>query len=300
VAADAAEDNLAWEARQRRSATIAAATAALGIFVGTVWRGLTLSDLPRHGLLETLARAEEPGPIGTMQSLRISTLEYYDERATGVLLSSVLVAIGYIALGWALTYLAVAVRSRRPEFPKLIVYLPLVAGSLQGLSTVLAAFGTNTAIGNFLDGPRTVDAAADITANGVTVFASLVGLPGALGLALALVFVALNAMRVGLLSRFMGVLGIILGALFVLPLIASPIIQLFWLLALGALFMNIWPGEGRGPAWETGEAIPWPTAADRFGPAPEDQPDAVPDPEPDTPRPNPRASRKRKKKKARR
>ena len=78
MAADVAEDTLTWEARQRRSASIAAATAALGLFVGTVWRGLTLSDLPRHGLLETLSRAEEPGPIGTMQSLRITTLEYYD------------------------------------------------------------------------------------------------------------------------------------------------------------------------------------------------------------------------------
>jgi hypothetical protein len=261
VAADAAEDNLAWEARQRRSATIAAATAALGIFVGTVWRGLTLSDLPRHGLLETLARAEEPGPIGTMQSLRISTLEYYDERATGVLLSSVLVAIGYIALGWALTYLAVAVRSRRPEFPKLIVYLPLVAGSLQGLSTVLAAFGTNTAIGNFLDGPRTVDAAADITANGVTVFASLVGLPGALGLALALVFVALNAMRVGLLTRFMGVLGIITGVLIFIPLGSLPVIQAFWLGALGALLLGTWPG-GVPAAWTTGRAEIVPSGAE--------------------------------------
>jgi hypothetical protein len=261
VAADAAEDNLAWEARQRRSAAIAAATAALGIFVGTVWRGLTLSDLPRHGLLETLSRVEDPGPIGTMQSLRISTLEYYDERATGVLLSSVLVAIGYIALGWALTYLAVAVRSRRPEFPKLIVYLPLVAGSLQGLSTVLAAFGTNTASGNFLDGPRTVDAAADITANGVTVFASLLGLPGALGLALALVFVALNAMRVGLLTRFMGVLGIITGVLQILPFGGPlPVVQCFWLVMLGVLFSGRRPG-GSPPAWRTGNAEPWPSSA---------------------------------------
>src|SRR5256885_298642 len=68
-------------------------------------------------------------------------------------------------------------------------------------------------------------------------------------------FVSLNAMLAGLLSRFMGVLGIILGVLFVLPLIASPVIQLFWLLALGVLFIDKWPG-GRGPAWEAGEAVP--------------------------------------------
>jgi hypothetical protein len=261
VAAEASEDNLAWEARQRKSATIAAAIAAVGIFVGTVWRGLILSDLPRHGLMETLSRAAEPGPIGTMKSLRISTLEYYDERATGVLLSSVMVGIGYVALGWALTYLAVAVRSRRPEFPKLIVYLPAIAGTLQGLSTLLAAFGTNAAISNFLDGPETVDAAIDITASGLTVFASLLGLPGALGLALAIVFVALNAMRVGLLTRFMGVLGIITGVLQILPFGGPlPVVQCFWLLMLGVLFSGRWPG-GSPPAWRTGNAEPWPSSA---------------------------------------
>jgi hypothetical protein len=308
VAADAAEDHLAWEARQRTSASIAAAIAAVGIFAGTVWRGLILSDLPRHGLMETLSRAAEPGPIGTLQSLRITTLEYYDERALGVLLASVLVAIGYVALGWALTYLAVAVRARRPEFPKLIVYLPAIAGTLQGLSTVLAAFGTNVAIGDFLDGPRTVDAAADITAGGLTVFASLLGLPGALGLALALVFVALNAMRVGLLTRFMGVLGIITGVLQILPIGGPlPVVQCFWLVMLAVLFSGRWPG-GNPPAWQSGNAEPWPTsaesrerraraAAERRGEVYE-SPEA-PEPEPVAAGPSPSASARKRKRKRR-
>ena len=137
MAVEGTEEPLAWEERQRTSAAIAAAVAALFTFVGTVWRGLTLSDLPRHGLLETLSRAEQPGPVGTLESLRVDTFQYYSDQATGVLLSSVVVAIGYVALGWALTYLAVATRARRPEMPKFIVYLPLVAGALQAISTVL-------------------------------------------------------------------------------------------------------------------------------------------------------------------
>ena len=70
---------------------------------------------------------------------------------------------------------------------------------------------------------------------------------------------ALNAMRVGLLTRFMGVLGIIVGVLFVIPLEgALPIVKVFWLVALGVLFLGRWPG-GMPPAWVTGEAQPWPT-----------------------------------------
>ena len=73
--------------------------------------------------------------------------------------------------------------------------------------------------------------------------------------------IALNAMRAGLLSRFMGVLGIGVGALIVLPLLPQglPIVQMFWLGALGLLFLGRWSG-GRGPAWETGTAVPWPAA----------------------------------------
>ena len=46
---------------------------------------------------------------------------------------------------------------------------------------------------------------------------------------------AVNGMRVGLLSRFMGVLGIIVGALLVLPLFpgGQGIVQIFWTVALG-------------------------------------------------------------------
>jgi hypothetical protein len=304
VAAEEFEEQLAWEARQRTRAAIAAAVAALGIFAGTLWRGLALSDRPTSGLLESLTRAEEPGPIGSLPSLRTPTLEFYDERAASVLLSSVVTGIGYLALGWALTYLAVAVRARRAEFPRAVVYLPLIGGVLQALTTVIAAFGTDAAIGSFLDGSRTVDAASDITATGLTVFATILGLPGALCLALGLVFVSLNAMRTGLLTRFMGVLGIIAGVLQILPFGGPlPVVQCFWLLMLAVLFAGQWPG-GMPPAWRSGKAEPWPSSAEirkqraeaaaaRRGDAP------APEPEPVTAGPSPATSARKRKRKRR-
>jgi hypothetical protein len=308
VAAEEAEDQLAWEARQRNPAAAAAAVAAVGIFVGTLWRGLILNDRPTTGILESISQAEQPGPIGGLPSLRIPTLEFYDERATSVLLSSVITGIGYLALGWALTYLAVAVRARRPEFPRLVVYLPLIGGVLQALTTVVAAFGTDAAIGDFLGGSRTVDAANDITATGLTVFATILGLPGALALALALVFVSLNAMRTGLLTRFMGVLGIITGVLQILPFGGPlPVVQCFWLLMLAVLFARQWPG-GMPPAWSSGKAEPWPSsaeirkqrakaAAERRGETYEPEPQE--EREPVTAGPSPSASARKRKRKRR-
>ena len=95
----------------------------------------------------------------------------------------------------------------------------------------------------------------------------------------------------------MGVLGIAMGVMLILPLGIQPLLQLFWLSALGLLFLGRWPGGGRGPAWDTGEPIPWPSGADRLAPAGRGAGGQAPPPpepaEPQSPRP---ASRKRKKK----
>ena len=85
------------------------------------------------------------------------------------------------------------------------------------------------------------------------------GLAAQLALGFAFVMICLNAMRVGLLTRFMGVLGIIVGVLFVVPLAPGPpVVQSFWLAALAALFAGRWP-SGVPPAWTTGHAVPWPS-----------------------------------------
>ena len=127
------------------------------------------------------------------------------------------------------------------------------------------------------------------------VVATAAGFAGTLAIAFSYVIIALNAMRAGLLSRFMGVLGIGVGALIVLPLLPQglPIVQMFWLGALGALFLGRWSG-GRGPAWETGTAEPWPAAARRgqVEPPPESEP-PPPEEEKQVAR---RSSRKRKRK----
>src|SRR4051794_19816736 len=218
------------------------------------------------------------------------------------LVSGILTAVGMLAFIPPLLYLYKVTRFRRPELPPVARYLIFIGPILFAICSIWFQFRQAHAADQFLAGAvKTNKHAEDLLRNSTTAVAGL-SLAASIASGLATILVSLNAMRAGLLSRFMGVLGIILGALFVLPLIASPIIQLFWLLALGALYLNIWPGEGRGPAWDTGEAIPWPSAADRFAPAAEDQPDAEPEPEPEpeTALPNPRASRKRKKKKARR
>jgi hypothetical protein len=258
VAATGTADHLAWEARQRRPAAIAAMVGAVLTLIGAIYGGLVFSDVPRGGLLESLQRAARPGPVDALPSLRIPVYQFYDDHAAGVLTSTVLRALGLLGLGWALTYLAVATRARRSEFPRIAQYLPIFGAVLSALATVLSTVATILAVKNFLDGPRTVANANDITQSGLLVTAQLLNLPGLLALAIGIVLTSLNAMRIGLLTRFMGVLGIITGALLVFPIGSPlPIVQCFWLFVLGLVFLGRWPG-GRPPAWEGSQAIPWP------------------------------------------
>jgi hypothetical protein len=92
------------------------------------------------------------------------------------------------------------------------------------------------------------------------------------------------------------------GALFVIPLLPATFIQLFWIVALGVLFLNRWP-NGRGPAWSAVEVIPWPTAAQVREMAAEGTVEATattepaPAPAPGEEKPGPsRSSRKKRKK----
>jgi hypothetical protein len=219
--------------------------------------------------------------------------------------SGVLTGVAMLAFIPPLYYLFRVTSYRRPELPPVVKYLVIGGPILFAICAVWFQYRQGHAADQFVAGAvKTKKHAEDVLRNTTTVVTGL-SLAASIATGLATLMTSLNAMRAGIMSRFMGVMGIILGALFVLPLIASPVIQLFWLIALGLLFMGNWPG-GRGPAWETGEQVPWPTAQDRLGvPDDEDGEPAAAELEPapagdPTRQPNPRASRKRKKKKSRR
>ncbi len=85
------------------------------------------------------------------------------------------------------------------------------------------------------------------------------GLGGRLGLAVALFYSCLFAMRTGLLTRFWGSLGMALGVAALLLRVEFTVIFFIY---LGLLLIGRLPG-GRPPAWAAGEAIPWPTPGEK-------------------------------------
>jgi hypothetical protein len=85
------------------------------------------------------------------------------------------------------------------------------------------------------------------------------GLAGRLGLAFALAYSCLWAMRVGLLTRFWGSLGMALGVAALLLIVQFTIV---FFLYFGLLLLGRLPG-GKPPAWAAGKAIPWPTPGEK-------------------------------------
>jgi hypothetical protein len=86
------------------------------------------------------------------------------------------------------------------------------------------------------------------------------GLAGRLGLAVALFYSCLYAMRTGLLTRFWGSLGMALGVAALLLLVQF---SLIFFIYFALLLIDKLPG-GRPPAWAAGEAVPWPTPGEKM------------------------------------
>jgi hypothetical protein len=97
--------------------------------------------------------------------------------------------------------------------------------------------------------------------------------PALLGMVIVMVYVPLQALRAGLLSRFFGTLGMALGvSLVILP--QAQILIAMWFGYLALLFVGRVPG-GRPPAWDAGEAIPWPRPGEDESAAPGPAPDEI-------------------------
>jgi hypothetical protein len=183
-----------------------------------------------------------------------------------VVISSVITSLGVLLLIPVLVFLYRATAYRRPQIPRialtLVIVAPVVAAIIGILTPILQIHAADQILKELpLPPSDAVDRANHFLRQGAAPVAAYAGIAASFGLAAGIALVSLNARRAGLLSGFMGVLGVILGVFFAIPIIIGPaVIQFFWLSAIGVLLLNRWPGE-RGPAWDTGEAIPWPSAA---------------------------------------
>ncbi len=254
------EETLAEEERRSTKAGAAAIAAGALTLVGSLLAIAGNSGFPTLYVLDTLRSelgllpGDGPGPIA-----RVAL--FLNDHIAEIVAARLTTAIAIALMGLSMVFLYRSTKDRNPELNKLALIATISGAVLAVIAGVVAAITLAGDVAGFADAARqTEDAARDALADTFTTGAvQLSGLGSAiLGLGIALT--ALNAMRVGLLTRFMGVLGIIVGVLSFLPQLEGqlPFVKIFWFLALGVLLMRRWPG-GNPPAWQTGEAQPWPT-----------------------------------------
>ncbi|MCW3001346.1 MAG: hypothetical protein JWQ20_644 [Conexibacter sp.] len=254
------EDILVRERNARPRVGLAALAAAVLAVVAGVLPQAIYSDFPRVFVLDAVrdAAGENAGRPG----LRTAQVLFIHDHAISLLLVAVAQAATAVLIGVLLLFLHDASVARGANMPRLARRLAILGAAATALSAVVLQIAVMISASDFASSADHSTAAAhDALRGGVVVAASGVGLLGSVALASASVLISIGAMRVGLLTRFLGVLGAIVGALILLgPLSGSPtfIVQAFWLAMVGVLLLGRWP-RNIPPAWSSGEAMPWPT-----------------------------------------
>jgi hypothetical protein len=252
------EQALQWEARWARPAALAAFFAAVLLIAQVVLLQTVIEDRPN---------------VEAIPDFLLSV----DENPAMLIGSRAAQAVAALLIAGVFYYLFRALQTRQAGIPSWFVYLILIGPALYAIGLVLGALGQVDVAHDFADGTPIRgnpgdDRAEQLLEDNASASVFAVNFAGQVATAFLFVMLPLRARRVGLMSPFMGILGVVAGALLVLQIVpvVPVIIQAFWLGALGSLYLGNWPG-GRGPAWESGEPEPWPTPQRRGGePPPED------------------------------
>lgn len=230
--------------RERRWAPLAAAGAILApaLIIGSLL-GAGRLGLPTSGVATEQVRA-------------------FDANSGPLLLIVVVRSIGFLLLIPPLIYLYQATRGRRPELPAAMLGFTVIGPLLLAAQSLAGYFGQSEVASDFTtrygDGGDIYTLLENLTDDSsLTTVASSIVLPAILGLGVAMIYFPLQAMRAGLVTRFFGTLGMALGAATILFATLTLLPDTLWFLWLGLIFLGRTP-RGRPPAWDAGEAIPWP------------------------------------------
>jgi hypothetical protein len=296
-----AERQLAVEGAQRPRVAAAAVLAGLFFFGGQLWVAAIGAKEQTIGVLQGLAPAFK-GLAAAAIDPRTVHEQFLVHHQVPLIAAFVISNLGTVAMILPLRYLAAAERSRSPAPSVIVGHLALYGPILLGI--FLPAYELSLIVGAHSYLSHTARDAAAITAatgGGVRVAFQLILTLGTLAVAGAFIMVSLRAMRVGLLTRMMGIVGIVAGVLFLIPLTPLPVVQALWLVFFGAMLLGF-GGRPLPEAWSAGEARPWPSRQPATRPA--RQPPrglrrgaaaSPPVPAPAAPRgPSPAASKKRK------
>jgi hypothetical protein len=203
------------------------------------------------------------GPQTSINELTLGLITLHERYPRDIIAASI-EGLGWFAVAATLVYLFGAARARNELLGPYMKYLALAGGVVAAIAGVAYESVIASKASDFVhQGNQTYMEAHQLTSQTGLVTLQLTGQAAALVLAMGFVLISLNAMRVGLLTKFLGYLGIFAGifVLFGAAITPVPIVQAYWLIALAYLLSGRWP-TGVPPAWQSGRAEKWPTSAE--------------------------------------
>jgi len=258
-------EQVASELERRRRLAVPAFAGGVLYLLSSIVISATEKGAPTVGLLQGLAPAFS-GQANPATSPRAAEVKFISRHALPLIAGSVLAAAAIVALVLVLLLLLDAARFRRPETWALARPLVLYGGIALALVSVGHQVITAIETHNFAVGHDHTSHAVDqaLTKSAPNQVVEYVGLLSGIALAAGMIGVVLASQRVGLLPKWMGIIGVVTGVLIFFPIGGAQlqVIPAFWMVMMGVLLIGRWP-NGDPPAWAAGEARPWPSAADQ-------------------------------------
>jgi hypothetical protein len=207
------------------------------------------------------------GPHASVDELTLD-LVYANRRETIDIIGAALDMLGLISVGVVLNWLFSAARARNPGMKPATRWLVVTGAALSAVMAIAYTVVIASKAHTFLTtGNQGYPEANSLTDSGLVEVLPLLLQLGTLLLTIGCIWTSLNMMRVGLVTKLVGYVGIVAGALFLFPIGALvPLVQGYWLAALAVILAARWP-SGDPPAWQRGEAVPWPSSGRVPGPA---------------------------------
>lgn len=198
-------------------------------------------------------------------------MQAFTDNRSDILLSQLLQAAGVLLVAAPLSFLLLAAANRSDKVRKGMLGFTIVGPLLLAISLILYFAAFDSVAQSALDSaPGPGPAGDDFAKNALTdettysAFAAL-QIAGMITIVIGIIYSSLWAMRTGLLTRFLGFLGIGLGVLFIL---VGPIAVAMFTILVSPLMAGVWIGP-RPPAWEAGKAVEIPPGGPRrSGPPP--------------------------------
>jgi hypothetical protein len=168
-------------------------------------------------------------------------------------------AVGLLLTGYALFWLNSISLARDPRLSPLTRWLVLAGAPLMSVLEVVTIVIYSIKANSFVHGGNFGYPAAYDLIHPVGLILGVCSLLeefGALLMAAGFIWTALNAMRVGLIPKPLGYVGVLAGALIIFAIgPISFIVQGAWLVCAAVVIFGRWPNDP--PAWTEGIAIPW-------------------------------------------